>query len=120
MQSGEDLSEEETNYCDDSHATFNDQKLYKGEKTQQDHKAMESISDESKVQKDWPGKCFQKDKNEPYESAMMCWENLDKSEQASKKRKTHGQDAEMNDDKEIQADDMDDEMHIKRTPNTGN
>ena len=34
---GEELSEEETHYCDDSHATFNDQRLYKGEKTQQDH-----------------------------------------------------------------------------------
>ena len=67
-------------------------RLYKGEKTQQDHEVMESISDESKAQKDWPRKCFQKDKNETYESAMMCWESLDDSEQASKKRKTSGQD----------------------------
>ena len=35
---------------------------------------------------------------------MMCWENLDNSEQASKKRKMNGQDAETNDDKEVQAD----------------
>ena len=89
-------------------------------KTQQDHKAMESISDDSKAQKDWPRKCFQMDEKEPYESAIMCWESLDDSEQASKKRKTHSQDAEMNDDKEIQADEMDDKMHTKCTANTGN
>ena len=34
-QSSEELSEEEIHYCDKSHATFNDQGLYKGEKTQQ-------------------------------------------------------------------------------------
>ena len=60
------------------------------------------------------------DKNEPYESAMICWESLDDSEQASKKRKTTGQDAETNDDKEMQANKMDNKMHIKRTPNMGN
>ena len=60
------------------------------------------------------------DENKTYESAMACWESLDNSEQASKKRKLNGQDAEMNDDKEMQADEMDDETHIKRTPNTGN
>ena len=99
---------------------FNDQRLYKGEKTQQDHEVTESISDESKAQKDWPRKRFQMDENETYESAMMCWESLDDSKQASKKRKTNGQDAEMNDDKEMQADEMDNEMHIKCTPDTGN
>ena len=51
---------------------------------------------------------------------MMCWESLDDSEQASKKRKMHGQDAEMNDDKEMQANEMDDKTHIKRTVETGN
>ena len=50
----------------------------------------------------------------------MCWESLDDSEQASKKRKMHGQDAEMNDDKEMQANEMDNKMHIKRTVDTGN
>ena len=65
-KTGEVLSEEETHYCNNSHTMFNDQRLYKGEKTQQDHKAMESISDESKAQKDWPRKCFQMDKKEPY------------------------------------------------------
>ena len=120
MKPGKELSVEETHYCDDSHTMFNDQRLYKGEKTQQDHKAMESISDESKAQKDWPRKCFQMDEKEPYESAMMCWEILDDSEQASKKRKTHVQDAEMNNDKEIQADEMDDKTHTRRTANMGN
>ena len=120
MKSGKELSEEETHYCNDSHTTFNDQRLYKGEKTQQDHEATESISDEIKVQKDWPRKCVQMDEKEPYKSAMMCWESLDNSEQASKKRKTHVQDAETNNDKEIQADKMDDKTHTKCTANTGN
>ena len=98
----------------------NDQRLYKGEKTQQDHKATESISDESKTQKDWSRKHLQMDEKEPYESSMMCWESLDDLEQASKKRKAHVQDAETNDDKEIQADEMDDKMHTKCRANTGN
>ena len=51
---------------------------------------------------------------------MMCWESLDDSEQASKKRKTIGQVKEMNDDKEMQADKMDDKMHIKHTVDMGN
>ena len=116
---GEELSKEETHYCNDSHATSHDQRLYKGEKTQQDHEATESISDGSKAQKDWPRNCSQKEEKEPYKSAMMCWESLDDSEQASKKRKTHSQDAEMNDDTEIQADEMDDKMHTKCTTNMG-
>ena len=32
MKPGEELSEEKTHYCDDTHAMFNDQRLYKGEK----------------------------------------------------------------------------------------
>ena len=55
------------------------------------------------------------DEKEPYESAMMCWESLDDLEQASKKRKTHAQDEEMNN----KANEMDDKMHTKRTANTG-
>ena len=117
---GEELCKEETHCCDDSRATFNDERLYKGEKSQQDHKAKESISDESKAQNDWPRKCFQMDKKEPYESAMMCWESLDDLEQTCKKRKTHGHDAETNDDKEIQADKIDDKTHTKCTANMGN
>ena len=95
---------------------INDQRLYKGEKTQQDHDGTESISDESKAQIDWPRKRAQMDKKEPYESAMMCWESLDDSEQASKKRKTHAQDAKTNN----KADEMNDKTHTKRTANMGN
>ena len=119
-KTGEELIEEETYYHNDSHTMFNDQRLYKGEKTQQDHEATESISDESKVQNDWPRKCFQMDEKDPYESAMMCWESLDHSEQTSKKRKTPSQDTEKTDDKEIQANEMDDKAHTKCTVNTGN
>ena len=86
---GEELRKEETHYCNDSPATFNDQRLYKGEKAQQGHDAIESISDESKVQIDWPRKHLQMDEKEPYKSAMMCWESLDDSEQANKKRERH-------------------------------
>ena len=39
---------------------------------------------------------------------MMCWDSLDDSEQASEKRKMIGKDTETNDDKEMQADKMDD------------
>ena len=59
-------------------------------------------------------------RKEPYESAMMCWKSLDDSEEASKKRKTHSQDAETNNDKKIQADKMDNKTHTKRTANMGN
>ena len=99
---------------------FNDQRLYKGEKAQQGNKVTESISDKSKAQKDWPRKRIQIDENETYESAMMCWESLDDSEQASKKRKMTGQNEEMNDDKDMQADKMNDEKHIKHTIYMGN
>ena len=92
----------------------------KGEKTQQGNKVTKRISDKSKGQKDWPRKHLQIDKNKTYESAMMCCESLDASKQASKKRKTIGQDEEMNNDKEMQADEMDDEKHIKHTVYMGN
>ena len=114
-KTAEELSKEETHYHNDSHTTFNDQSLYYGEEIQQDHEVTESISDESKAQKDWPRKRFQMDKIEPNESAMMCWESLDDLEQASKKKKTHAQDAETND----KADKMDDKTHTKHTANTG-
>ena len=61
-QSSKELSEEEIYYCNKSHAMFNDQRLYKGEKTQQGNKVMESFSDKSKAQRDWPRKRFQIDK----------------------------------------------------------
>ena len=115
----EDL-EWRNNCTNQSPATFDDKRLYKGEKTQQDDEVMKSISVTSKAQKDWPRKCFQIDKNENYESAMMCWESLEDSEQESKKRKTIGQDKEMNDDKDKQDDEMDNEKHIQHTVYTGN
>ena len=115
-KSGEEPSVEETHYYNDSHTKFNDQRLYNREETQQEHEATKSISDESKAQKDWPRKCFQMDEKEPCESAMMCWESLDDSEQSSKKRKTHAQDVETND----KANEMDDKMHTKCTANMGN
>ena len=71
-QSSKEFSEDEIHHCDKSHAMFDDQRLYKGEKTQQDDKVTKSISVTSKAQKDWPRKCFQIDGNENYESAMMC------------------------------------------------
>ena len=120
VQSSKELSEEEIHYYDESYAEFNDQRLYRGEKTQQGNEAMKSISDTSKAQKDWTRKRFQTDKDETYESAIMCWESLDDSDQATKKRKTIGQDKEMNDDKEMQAVEMDDEKHIKCTIYMGN
>ena len=55
------------------------------------------------------------DEKESYESSMMCWESLDDSEQASKKRKTHAQDEEKNDKANV----MDDKMHTKHTANMG-
>ena len=67
--------------------TYNDQRLFNGEKTQQGNKVTESFSEKSKAQKDWPRKHFQMDNNETYKSAMMCWESLDNSGKASKKRK---------------------------------
>ena len=84
-QSSKELSEDEIHHCDESHAMFNDQRLYKGEKTQQDDEVMKSISGTSKGQKDWPRKHSQIDENENYKSAMMCWESLEDSEQESKK-----------------------------------
>ena len=58
-QTSEELSEDEIHCCDESHAMFNDQRLYKGEKTQQDVEVMKSLSVTSKAQKNWPRKRFQ-------------------------------------------------------------
>ena len=44
------------------------------------------------LQKLWSGETPTKPNEETSETAMMCWESLDESEQASKKRKTHTQD----------------------------
>ena len=54
-----------------------------------------------------------KTSEESNKTAMMCWESLNDSEQASKKRKTYAQDDETND----KADDTDDKMPTKRTTN---
>ena len=63
----------------------------------------------------WNGETPTKTSKESDETAMMCWENLDDSEQASKKQKTHARDDKTND----KADDMDDKMHTKHTTNMG-
>ena len=67
------------------------------------------------VRKIQNGETPMKTSEESNETAMMCWESLDDSEQASKKRKMHAQDDETND----KADDMDNKMHTKRTTNMG-
>ena len=56
--------------------------------------------------KTWNGETPTKTSEESNETAMMCWESLDDSEQASKKQKTHAQDDETND----KTNDIDDEM----------
>ena len=119
-QTSEELGEDEIHCCDKSHAMFDAQRIYKGEKTQQDGEVMKSVSVTSKAQKNWPRKRFQINENKNYKSAMMCWESLEDSEQESRKRKTIGQDEEMNNDKEKQDDEMDNEEHIQSTVCTGN
>ena len=59
------------------------------------------------------GETHTKTSEESSETAMMCCESLDDSEQASKKRKTHAQDNKTNN----KADDMDDKTHTKHTTN---
>ena len=59
------------------------------------------------------GETPMKTSKESNETAMMCWESLDDSEQASKMQKTHAQDNKTND----KANDMDDKMPTKRTTN---
>ena len=46
------------------------------------------------LQKIWNGETLMKTSEEPSETAMMCWESLDDSEHASKKRKMPAQDEE--------------------------
>ena len=80
-QTSEEHSEKETiNICDESHAMFDDPRLYKGDTAQQDCDNTRSVSVSSEVQKNWPRKCFQINKNKSVESAMMCWENLEDCE----------------------------------------
>ena len=105
--------------CNESHVTLNDPRLYKGETAQQDCDNMKSVSVSSEVQKNWPRKRFQINKNKSVKSAMMCWENLEDSEQEAKTKKIIGRDKEMNNDKEKQDDEMDDEEHVESTVYTG-
>ena len=46
---------------------------------------------------------------------MMCWENLEDSEQEAKTTKTIGRAEETNDDKEKQHDEMDNKEHVEST-----
>ena len=78
------------------------------------------LSVTSKAQENWSRKCFQIDENENYESAMMCCESLEDSEQESGKRKMIGRDEETNNDKEKQDNEMDNKEHIQSTVYTGN
>ena len=56
----------------------------------------------TELRKIWNGETPTKTSKDPNETAMMCWESLDDPEQASKKRKMHAQDDEINDnDNEI-------------------
>ena len=51
---------------------------------------MKGVSASSEVQKNLPKKHFQINENNSVESAMMCWENLEDSEQEEKTKKTIG------------------------------
>ena len=81
---------------------------------------MKSVCVSSEAQKNWLRKCFQINKNKNYESAMMCWESLEDSEQEERTRKTIGQDKQTNDDKEKQDDKKDNGEHVESTVYTGN
>ena len=119
-QTSEEHSEKEIYCCDESHVMLNDPRLYKGEKAQQDGNNTKSVNVSSKAQKNWPRKRFQINENNSDESAMMCWENLEDSEQEPKTKKMIGRDEETNDDKEKQNDEMDNKEHIVSTVYTGN
>ena len=111
---------EEEELCRQTPIMLNDPRLYKGEKAQQDGNDTKSVSVSSKVQKNWPRKHFQINENKSVKSTMMCWENLEDSEQEPKTKQMIGQDKEMNDDKEKEDDKMDDEEHDKSTVYMGN
>ena len=66
------------------------------------------------LRKIWNGETPTKINEETNETAMMCWESLDESEQASKKRKTHTQD----DETSGNANEMDDKMPTMPTYTT--
>ena len=118
-KSEENSEKEMIDHCNESHVMLSDRRLYKGEKENKDHDDMTSESVSSEVQKNWPRKSFQINENKRIESAMMCWESLEDSEQEEKTRKTIGQDEGTNDDKEKQ-NDKNDEEHVKSTVYMGN
>ena len=90
-QTSEEHSEKEVIYpCDESHVMLNDPRQYKEVREQQDYDDTKSVSVSSEAQKNWPRKCFQINKNNSIESAMMCWENLEDSEQQEKSKKMIG------------------------------
>ena len=90
-QTSEEHSEKEMiDHCNESHVMLNDPRLYKEEKAQQDCDDTKSVSVSSEAQKNWPRKHFQINKNKSVESAMMCWENLEDSEQEAKTKKMIG------------------------------
>ena len=120
-QTSEEHNEKEMiDLCDESHTMFNDLRLYKGEKTQQDCDDTTSVSVSSEAEKNWPRKHFQINKNNSVKSAMMCWESLKDSEQEERMRKTIGRDEETNNYKEKQDDEKDDKEHAKSTVYIGN
>ena len=120
-QTSEENSEKEMiDLCDESHVMLSDLRLSKREKAQKDYDNMMSVSVSSEAQKNWPRKSFQINENKRVESAMMCWESLEDSEQEEKTRKTIGRDKETNDDKEKQNNEKDDKEHVESTVYTGN
>ena len=91
MQTSEENSEKEMiDLCNESHVTLSDLRLHKGEKAQKDHDDMTIESVSSEAQKNWPRKKIQINENKRIESAMMCWESLEDSEQEEKTRKMIG------------------------------
>ena len=112
----EEKSEKELiDLWDESHVTLSDLRLYKGEKEQKDCDDTMSETVSSNVQKNSPRKSFQNNEDKGVESAIMCWENLEDSEQEEQTRKTIGQDEDTNDDKEKQNNEKDVEEHVKST-----
>ena len=120
MQIREEHIEDELHWYNGSHATFDDQRLCKSEEAHQDGNYMECTSISSEAWKNWPRKCFLDDENYSEDHAMMCWENLDKSEQHEKHRKMIDGVEETNTNMDNQDDEMDDEKHLRCTVYTGN
>ena len=121
MQISKENSEKELiDLCNESHVMLGDLRLYKGEKEQKDCDNMMSESIASKAEITWPRKGFQTNEDEGVESAMMCWENPEDSEQEEKRRQAIGQDKDPSNDREMQSDEEADEEHVKCTVFTGN